>query len=229
MRMRPAAILLGLLGLFAAAAAINALVGLARSAHAATTLPEVAVVEHIAIPSASYLYRLKLVREVVHRFADDRPVARIAAQMHQESLWRADARSRYANGLAQFTPATAEWLPTICPEIGAPDPWSPTWSVRAAVCYDAWLHARVNDAATDCDRWAMTLAGYNGGERWRQRDQGLARAAGADPAVWFGSVENYSARAAWAIRENRAYVRRILRTLEPVYIAAGWPGQAVCA
>jgi len=179
------------------------------------------------VPPISYLYGFKLQREVVARFDTNNAVARVAAQLHRESLWKADAHSAYAQGMAQFTPETATWLQSVCPEIGAPDPWDPNWSVRAAVCYDHWLYARVN-GATECDRWAFTLSSYNGGLGWLQRDKTRASASGADPARWFSNVEMYSARAASARAENRTYVREILRVLEPLYLAAGWPG-STCA
>lgn len=183
--------------------------------------------EAISIPPTSYLYRVKLEREVIARFGDGRAVARIAGQVHQESRWRADARSPYAEGMAQFTPATAAWLESVCPEIGPPDPWDPHWSVRAVVCYDHYLHARVA-GATECDVWAFALSAYNGGLRWVQRDKARASASGADPARWFDHVERFTPRAAWAKKENRAYVRRILTVTEPAYLAAGWIGEAVC-
>ena len=56
----------------------------------------------------------------------------------------------------------------------------------------------------------------------------LGRDAGADPDMWFGEVERFSARSSAARDENRTYVSRILRELEPAYIAVGWPGKAVC-
>jgi membrane-bound lytic murein transglycosylase MltF len=129
--------------------------------------------------------------------------------------------------MAQFTPETATWLQSVCPEIGAADPWDPNWSVRAAVCYDQWLYARVS-GASECDRWAFTLSSYNGGLGWLHRDKTRASASGADSARWFSNVELYSARSAAARAENRTYVREILRVLEPVYIAAGWPGVCAC-
>jgi len=41
-------------------------------------------------------------------------------------------------------------------------------------------------------------------------------------------VERWRSRGIAAHRENTAYPRRILLTLEPAYLAAGWPGEAVC-
>lgn len=183
--------------------------------------------DRIVIPQASFLYRMKLDREVSSRFGSTEAVARIAAQVHVESRWDPKARSKYAEGMSQFTPATSKWLESICPEIGPPDPWSPDWSVRAVVCYDAWLHARVA-GATACDRWAFALAAYNGGLGWISRDKNRASAQGADAARWFGHVELHTPRADWARRENRAYVHRILKLAEPAYIAAGWPGVTAC-
>lgn len=211
----------------AMAAALSIVMGLVfvSPVHSA----EASAADRITIPAASYLYRFKLQREVLARFGSQDDVARIAAQVHKESVWRANARSKYAEGMAQFTPSTGRWLVRdVCPEIGPPDPWSPNWSMRAIVCYDHWLHERVADAATPCDRWGMTLGSYNGGLGNLQRDQRLASANGADPAKWFGHIERFSARAKWAFAENRDYVHKILLVLEPAYIAAGWPGVAVC-
>ena len=199
------------------------LVLLATESRAATSASDA----QVRIPSASVRYRLHVEREASLQWGLGAPVARIAAQLHQESAWRADAQSPYAQGLAQFTPATAAWLPGICPEVGEPDPWDAGWSIRAAVCYDAYLHAAVR-GADECERWAMTLSAYNGGLGWVRRDVALAAARGADPLRWFDHVELHTARAKWARIENRDYPRRILRVLEPAYIAAGWSGEAAC-
>lgn len=182
----------------------------------------------VRIPPASVGYRLAVERATAQEFGVSGSPARLAAQLHQESGWRADAASRFAHGLAQFTPDTAAWLPSVCPHIGAFDPWDPWQSIRAAACYDRWLYQRIRNAADECDRWAMVLSGYNGGLGWVHRDRALASAQGADPARWFGHTEHHTARANWARTENRTYVRRILLRLEPAYVAAGWAGMAVC-
>lgn len=189
------------------------------------------VAAKVRIPEASALYRMKLQREVARNFGLDAPVARLAAQIHQESGWRADARSPFANGLTQFTPATAKWLPEVCPAVGEPDPWDPDWSLRAQSCYDAWLFARVKrlpgTTMTTCTRWHFTLRAYNGGEGWLMKDRRLAAAAGKDPNRW-DDVAGYRSRAVWAHKENTEYPRRIMERLEPAYILAGWPGDAAC-
>jgi len=184
----------------------------------------VASAAEVPIPDASVRYRLQLERAAGEQWGVQAPVARLAAQIHQESHWNPSARSPYAQGLSQFTPSTAAWLPTVCPSVGPADPWDAGWSIRAVVCYDAWLHDRVSGAATACDRWAMTLSAYNGGEAARNRE----RAAADDPSRWFGQVEQQRSRSVAAWRENRGYVRRVLLTLEPAYLAAGWPGARVC-
>lgn len=181
----------------------------------------------VRIPAESVRYRLQLERAAGAQWGLDAPVARIAAQLQQESGWDPRAESIYAQGLAQFTPKTAAWLPSVCPQVGAPDPWDVQWSVRAVVCYDAWLHARAR-GATACDRWAMTLSAYNGGELARDREVALAQRA-HEPPVWFGLTERVRSRSEAAWRENRGYVRRILLVLEPAYLAADWPGTRVCA
>lgn len=199
------------------AVAALALAGRAQAASAAT----------VRVPTASATYRLQVERAAAEYFGLDASPARIAAQLHLESGWRDDAQSAYAIGLAQFTPATAKWLPEICPELGGFDPWDAGQSIRAAACYDAWLLNQMTGASA-CDRWAFALAAYNGGAGWVRRDRRRASALGADQHRWFGHVEAHSARASWAFSESRAYVRRILLVLEPAYVLAGWSGEAVC-
>src|SRR5205085_8571870 len=131
------------------------------------------------------------------------------------------AASSVASGLGQFTLATANWIASVCPGLGPPDRTSPDWSIRATVCYRHWLFGR-NQGATSCDRSAFTLADYNGGEKWRRREQSAAILAGVDPNTWFAAVEKFNARSARAWKENRGYVARVLRVLEPAYLAAGW-------
>lgn len=191
------------------------------------SLVDPVAVAAVRIPSASLRYRQQIDRAVADNFGVSGSPARLAAKLHAESAWNGDAASPYAQGLAQFTPATAKWLPSVCPEVGSPDPWDEAWSIRAAACYDEWLYQRVS-GATECDRWAKTESAYNGGLGWIARDERLAASHGVDPLVWFGGVELHTARAAWARKENRAYPRKILLVLEPAYIAAGWEGAAVC-
>jgi len=132
--------------------------------------------------------------------------------------------------LAQFTKGTAAWISRAYPELGPPAPFSPRWALQALVVYDRHLFDRITDTATDCDRWAMVLAAYNGGPGWLRRNRRMAASKGADSARWWGpqATEPHSRRAQWALRGNRLYVKRILLRLEPAFLTAGWGGHAVC-
>jgi soluble lytic murein transglycosylase-like protein len=187
---------------------------------------------HLRIPAVAVTYRLAIEREAARNFGLDAPVARLAAQIHQESAWNPRAASAYAHGLTQFTPATARWLPEVCPAVGTPDPWDPQWALRAQACYMAWLLDRVPryryaGAMTSCTRWVYAMRAYNGGEGWLNKERLAAQRAGADANDWL-AVEPYRVRAGWAHKENTHYPRRILLALEPAYLRAGWAGKAVC-
>nr|WP_230925504.1 transglycosylase SLT domain-containing protein [Pseudomonas wenzhouensis] len=183
-----------------------------------------------SIPTAAEQHRRTLVRAAHAEWGLGAPVATFAAQVHQESAWRVNARSPVgAEGLAQFMPATADWMAEIYPRsLGPAQPYNPGWALRAMVAFDRWLYER-NQAVSECDRWAFVLAGYNGGNGWVNRDRRLASAKGADPLAWFDSVERHNAgRSIANFRENRHYPRAILLRWEPMYAAAGW-GPGVCA
>lgn len=186
--------------------------------------------EHVRVPDRSALYQLRVTRAVQYRFSDTALVSQFAAQFHQESSWRPDAASKVAHGLGQFTLPTANWIASICPDIGPPDRSSADWSIAATVCYMHWLMAR-NSGATPCDRRAFALSDYNGGMKWRQLEQAKARDAGSDPSRWFLAVALFRAdkRALSAWTENRDYVERILHVLEPAYRREGWQGRGVCS
>lgn len=182
-----------------------------------------------AVPRAALQYQRLLIRAAHAHWGLDAPIATLAAQVHQESRWQVDARSPVgAEGLAQFMPATSDWFAELYPDhLGARQPYNPGWALRALVLYDHWLYQRIH-AARDCDRWAMTLASYNGGLGWILRDKRLASAKGADPLAWFDAVERFNAgRSTANFRQNREYPRLILFRWEPLYDAAGW-GAGVC-
>lgn len=184
--------------------------------------------EAVRIPDVPPLYRLAVEREAADVWGIDAPTARIAAQIHQESRWNPKAASAYAHGLAQFTPGTAKWIAQKFPaQLGQFDPWDAMQAVRAMVLYDHYLLTR-NPGASACDSWAFALAAYNGGEAWLRRDQRLAAANAHTPSKWFGEVEDFTARAKWAKKENREYVSRILLVLEPAYADAGWSNAPAC-
>lgn len=184
------------------------------------------------IPANAAGHKRDLTRLAQQQFGLDAPVALFAAQIHQESSWRADARSPYANGLAQFTPDTAEWISQAYPQLGEAAPFSVRWSMRAMLRYNKHILSRVKPwyarDVPECDRWAFALSAYNGGPGWVTRDRRLAEAEGADPDQWWCNVEHHTERADWAERENRQYPRRILKELAPVYSEQGWQGPLPC-
>lgn len=177
------------------------------------------------IPRAAETYRPELIRSARFSWGLEAPVAVLAAQIEQESAWNPRAVSRAgAQGLAQFMPATAEWLPSVIPSIGEAAPLSPAWALRALPAYDKWLWDRIS-AADAYERMAFTLSAYNGGQGWVARDKRLAAQRGLDPDRWHNHVAEVNAgRSAPNWRENRAYPRRILAR-QDAYVRAGWgPG-----
>jgi membrane-bound lytic murein transglycosylase MltF len=176
----------------------------------------------VEIPAASAQYRRELTRNARMVWGIDAPIATFAAQVHQESGWRPNARSAYAHGLSQFTPATAEWIGGLDPLLAGGDTGNPVWALRALVRYDLWLWDRAPATAPPCDRMAFVLAGYNGGWGWIIKERRRAPAAGVATDRWWGQVEMICIRSQASCLENRGYPRRILRLLEPSYIKAGW-------
>jgi soluble lytic murein transglycosylase-like protein len=182
------------------------------------------------IPGQAAQYQRELTRIVQQEFGLPAPVALHAAQIHQESAWRANVDSPVgAQGLSQFMPSTSAWIAEIYPDLGQAAPYSPTWAMRAQARYNRWHWQRLSGTADQCAHWAFAMSAYNGGLGWVNRDRRLATAAGDDAARWFGHVERYTNRAGWAKRENRHYVRHILLTLTPRYARAGWQGGEPCS
>ncbi|MHB2082124.1 transglycosylase SLT domain-containing protein [Pseudomonas asiatica] len=198
-------------------------------------LPVSAILSNVAtaraeVPAEAQQYRRDLTRIAQAEWGLDAPVATFAAQVHQESRWRFNAKSPVgAQGLGQVMPSTAVWLAELFPDtLGNVEPYNPTWSLMALVSYDRWLADRIK-GRNACERHAMVLSSYNGGLGWLIRDRKLASANGADPLAWFGSIERFNAgRSVAAFRENRGYPRLILKTFEAQYIASGW-GEGVCS
>lgn len=182
------------------------------------------------IPHAANAHRATLVRAAHYTWGLDAPIATFAAQVHQESGWRQEARSPVgAQGLAQFMPATAQWMSELYPDtLGNAQPYNPGWALRAMVEYDLWIFKRLQ-AESRCDQWAMTLAAYNGGLGWVYKDKKLALASGASGLAWFDHIERFnSGRSLANFRENRHYPRVILLRWESAYVRAGW-GNGVCS
>lgn len=178
----------------------------------------------VEIPADAWQWRRTLTREGQSEWGLNAPISDFASQIHQESAWRPNARSRVgAFGLAQVMPATGDWLAGLYPSLGPKaQPASPAWAIRALVTYDKHIWDRVS-AADECNRMAKVLSGYNGGNSWVYRDEKLAASKGLDPSKWFGHVETVnSGRSAANFRENRQYPVRILIRLAPVYVRNDW-------
>lgn len=182
------------------------------------------------IPLEALQHQRELTRNARAIWGLDAPVATFAAQIHQESSWKKSARSPVgAMGLAQFMPATSDWIAGIYPDsLGANQPYNPSWAMRALVSYNLWHWNRILDTDSDCDRWAFVLSAYNGGLGWVQRDRKLATTKGLDQSRYWGHVETVNAgRSAANWRENRGYPQRIIKRWQPLYVDAGW-GLGVC-
>jgi soluble lytic murein transglycosylase-like protein len=204
---KAAAFILGFIGTFVLAALVF------KPSFAADTIP----------PEAAR-YKLTLKREAQRVWGIEAPVATFAAQVHQESRWRPDARSPVgAHGLAQFMPATARWMGAVAPqELQAVDTSNPTWSLRALVTYDQWLSQRIQ-ADSPCERIAFTLSAYNGGLGWAYKRQRMS----PQPGKCLGATCTINPGIQPANqRENELYPRLILQRYEPLY--AQW-GTGSCA
>lgn len=179
------------------------------------------------IPRAALQYRSELIRVSRMVWGIQAPVAVFAAQLHTESRWRTEAVSfAGAQGLAQFMPSTATWLPQVAPETGSPAPFDPRWALRACVTYDKYLFDRIAPRKGHLSEWnriAFALSAYNGGLGWTNRDRKKTSQSGGDPDIWFGHVEQTNAgRRTSAKRENQRYVQIILRERQNAYVKAGW-------
>lgn len=175
-----------------------------------------------SIPQAAQRYQHTLKREAQRVWGVDAPVATFAAQVHQESRWRADALSPVgAVGLAQFMPATADWIGGLYASLGDRAPTNPVWALRALVTYDKWLSDRIK-ADDDCQRMAFALSAYNGGLGWVYKRQKLS----VQPGQCLGATCTINPGVSPASqRENQHYPEVILRKYEPLY--AAW-GPGVC-
>lgn len=155
----------------------------------------------------------------------DAPTATFAGQIHQESMFRADARSGAgAIGIAQFTVPTQRWIQGAYPIELAGDVLSPEWGIRALVRYDRHLWERV-EALDGCERMAFALAGYNGGEGWVRKRKRLSD--NPEVCLFATCTINPGIKPSNQV-ENEGYPKRILLTLEPIYVAAGF-GRGACS
>jgi soluble lytic murein transglycosylase-like protein len=178
------------------------------------------------VPEAAHQHKRAAMAAWVDQFGMHAPTATLAAQIHKESSWRADAASPFAFGLAQFTPATAGDVARWNRQLRPADPGNPAWALRAQGFYMARLLRKFQ--STD-QPWLMALAGYNSGPGWVDRARAVCRDQWCcDDGRWVGHVQLTPdpKHADWAVAENRNYVKRIITVLGPRYERAGW-GPAV--
>ena len=135
----------------------------------------------------------------------------VTAQVYVESAYRPNAASRYASGLAQFTPATwGDWSGRTKPSCEGRPPTDPACSVRTQIVYMRWLLRRFNGS------WHNAWRGYNGGAGWLDRERRAAAGAGLNPNDT-GHMERFCqavGRSAASCKENTAYPRKIRRVME---------------
>lgn len=144
-------------------------------------------------------------------------------QVVQESACDGEAVSPAgAQGLAQFMPLTARDVAERNSALSPPLPFSPEWAVRAQVYYMTQQKRRLRGDG-ECEDWAMALAAYNSGAGWVLRAKRRAAREGKSPYRWWGNVEATPDRrhSRAAVRENRHYVRVILRRRAPA-AARAW-------
>lgn len=172
------------------------------------------------LPAEVRRYQPIIVREWQYRFGKPAPLAAAVAQMHQESGFNPDAKSRVgALGLQQFMPSTARW---VGDQIGPGVATDPQWAIRAGAWYMRYLYDSVK-YATDCDRYGAALSAYNGGLGWHNKRQARA----SEPLNFWSSVRTINPGILDSNqRENEQYSQRIVYTLQPRYRAMG--GRLVC-
>lgn len=169
------------------------------------------------IPRAALQFKRALIGNARLVWGLNAPIAAISGQIEQESSWKADAKSAFAGGLAQFTPGTAADISKKYPELADNAPFEPSWALRAVNLYMRDLHKLEPSAASECHRFGFTMSAYNGGRGWVVKQKQVAKKAGYDDRKWFGSVENFRVRAEWAHKENKDYPRAILLKRQQKY------------
>jgi membrane-bound lytic murein transglycosylase MltF len=132
----------------------------------------------------------------------------LAAQGYQESGLDQSRRSpRGAVGVMQLLPSTAAAPPIGITGVGT----DAARNIEAGARYMRHLMDRyvTDPALSDRERALMTLAAYNAGPGNLRKFRRAAAAAGLDPNVWFGGVEQGAAKVVG--RETVQYVSNIYK------------------
>ena len=175
------------------------------------------------VPVAAQRYRPDLTREAQFIFGLAAPVPTLAAQIEQESGWKASVTAwDNGRGLAQFMDPTADWASHQFADLGPADPYNPRWAMRAMIRLDDFNAKRVA-GTSPCDKWAAALKGYNAGLGFVQRAQKRSKM----PAIWFGATELINAgQSPKNFEFSRMYPRWIIITRQAKYEA--WGRGIVC-
>lgn len=195
----------------------------------AATMAAVAQVptKRLHIPIDAQRHQRDMMKSAWKIFGLNAPTATLAAQIHQESGWNADAVSRVgASGLTQFMPATAQDIAKRFSDCKPADSFNPSWAITCRDRYMSTLLAAI-PVEDECARWAYALRAYNGGLGWVRKDMRLAEAQGVDLRNWRAVARFNSGRSAGNWKENTEYPVRIIDRASLVYSANGW-GRAVC-
>lgn len=151
-----------------------------------------------------------------------------AAQIHQESLWNAKAKSWIAGGLMQFTKRT--WEGETKDFIEPVNMFDPYDSIRVGVAYqkklysNRWLRAYFKKKIFKTafpHRYAAALAGYNGGLGWVLK----AMKKSGKTAWQFMTVSSLAFENQFPKhkKERHNYWRRIYRHYNKYYRSFGYP------
>ena len=183
-------------------------------------------------PPGAVRYRRVLMQAWQYHFGLAEDPAIGFGQVHQESRFDCAAVSPGGSaGCAQFMPATAEWINTLIPpavRATCPSrsgcPMDPRWALTALVEYDWRLWGAHKWAVNNRERWAFSLAAYNGGGAVSTGERAACgKSLGCSSAHYFDHVERFcgaTGRSAASCRENRQYPRIILDHWTPLY--RGW-------
>jgi soluble lytic murein transglycosylase-like protein len=166
------------------------------------------------VPFAAQKYRQEMTRSAYRILGPSAPIPLLAGQIHQESAWDKDAKSRVgALGLAQFMPLTAKDMATRFPSECSPaNPFSPKWAFNCRDRYmSTLLRATKNEQTSTCSNWMFALRAYNGGLGWIRKDQRLTEESGFNRYLWSDVEKFNNGRADWAFEENTEYPRRIFK------------------
>jgi transglycosylase-like protein with SLT domain len=212
-------------------------VGVAHSTEAQAPPPTVPS----GVPRMALAYRRPIIRQVHYFWGPQQRSAEFFAQIHQESHFRNDqASSAGAVGIAQFRIPTATDvqrtyaydLLELCQSVGG-CPLDPAWAIRAQILWDRGFYRNRGNSTGD-ERWAFTLADYNGGSGWIDCEKALcAETPGCNPLLYFANVKgacghtavcgkHTKARSVASCKENGDYAQLILFKWRPLYV--GWLG-----